>query len=147
MLKRHTSTTLNVAERVVRGTIFTLLETSTKKHATFSTKWEERDLKDLIPIRAKTKGNSFQKIGTLNENGKFRPFTFIKGTFEHSIFKLFWEGLKISHVQTNIEFWNPCKCEKCGRLLTDPVSIALGIGPGCTEIWKINDSLHNETPK
>jgi len=30
-----------------------------------------------------------------------------------------------------IEFWHSGKCSKCGRLLTDPASIARGLGPVC----------------
>ena len=144
MIKRHTSTPTEKLASVIKGVVFTLLQTGSKKHATFSTEWWEGDFRGLIPVRAKLKGNSFQKIGTIGNGFKFQHFGSIAGTFELSIFKLFWEGLKMSHLQTNIELWNPCKCMRCGRQLTDPVSIALGIGPGCIEAWKINDNLHGE---
>lgn len=141
MIKRKTNTIIGALSFIINGAVFTLLDAKTKKHATFTTKWERNDLRDLIPVRIKLKGNSFQKMGTVDEYGKFRPFTFVEGTFEHRIFKLFWEGLIKAHVPTHIELWYPCKCTKCGRLLTDPASIALGIGPGCIEAWKIEDNL------
>ena len=130
MIKRKTNTSSNIKTFIEGGAVFTLLETSTKKHAAFSTERDPKDLRDLIPVRAKVKGNSFQRIGTIGQKGYFRG----TGKFEFEIFKLFWEGLKMFYVQTNIEFWNPCKCYRCGRLLTDPTSIALGIGPGCKEV-------------
>jgi len=34
------------------------------------------------------------------------------------------------------EFWHAGRCGRCGRLLTDPVSISLGVGPKCAEIGR-----------
>lgn len=130
MIKKKGNTTNNIKAFIEGGAVFTLLETSTKKHVAFSTERDPRDLRDIIPVKAKVKGNSFQRIGTIGQEKKFRG----AGKFEYEIFKVFWEGLKMSYVQTNIEFWNRCKCYRCGRQLTDPASIALGIGPGCREV-------------
>lgn len=34
---------------------------------------------------------------------------------------------------TQSEFWHSGRCARCGRLLTDPESIAHGLGPKCAE--------------
>ena len=34
---------------------------------------------------------------------------------------------------TQVEFWHEGKCGRCGRALTDPESIARGLGPVCAE--------------
>lgn len=35
------------------------------------------------------------------------------------------------HMPEALEFWHEGRCCRCGRVLTDPVSIARGIGPEC----------------
>lgn len=34
---------------------------------------------------------------------------------------------------SQLEFWHAGTCAKCGRMLTDPASIARGLGPKCAE--------------
>ena len=45
-------------------------------------------------------------------------------------FNWFTQALRADKI-TQIEFWHEGKCGKCGRKLTDPVSISLGMGPTC----------------
>ena len=42
-------------------------------------------------------------------------------------------------IPANIEYWHAKRCERCKRLLTDPVSIELGRGPTCAA--KLADAL------
>lgn len=35
------------------------------------------------------------------------------------------------YLDKGLQFWTSGRCAKCGRLLTDPVSIACGFGPHC----------------
>lgn len=35
------------------------------------------------------------------------------------------------YLEKGLQFWTSGRCAKCGRLLTDPVSIACGFGPHC----------------
>jgi hypothetical protein len=138
MIAKWKGTANHTKNLIDKGYVFTIFETNTKKHATFSTKRYDKDLRDLISVRTKTKGNSFHKIGTIRNN-RFLHYTSIEGSFEHKIFKLFWEGLMKLHMSANIELWHPCPCRRCGRLLTDPESITHGIGPSCGEKEKKGD--------
>jgi hypothetical protein len=36
-------------------------------------------------------------------------------------------------IPSGVEFWHEGKCSRCGRMLTDPKSIAAGMGPVCRE--------------
>ena len=42
-----------------------------------------------------------------------------------------WRHLASGDMPTEIEVWHEGKCGKCGRRLTDPASIASGLGPIC----------------
>jgi hypothetical protein len=47
-------------------------------------------------------------------------------------FKFFWLWLHNKPELTeNIEFWHSGRCGRCGKKLTVPESIALGLGPEC----------------
>ncbi len=42
-----------------------------------------------------------------------------------------FERLAAGRVPETVEIWHSGRCGKCGRLLTDPTSIELGLGPKC----------------
>ena len=54
---------------------------------------------------------------------------------EHSpqmkAFSWMWEWLKQGVIKDTLEVWHEGRCGVCGRKLTDPKSIAAGIGPEC----------------
>lgn len=42
-----------------------------------------------------------------------------------------WEKLQAGSIPENLEVWHEGRCCRCARPLTDPESIASGIGPEC----------------
>jgi len=48
-------------------------------------------------------------------------------------FAYFWENVTAGILPTQLEVWHEGSCGRCGRPLTDPESIARGIGPVCAE--------------
>lgn len=44
-----------------------------------------------------------------------------------------FRALEAGTLTEQAEFWHEGRCGRCGRLLTDPESIARGIGPVCLE--------------
>lgn len=46
-------------------------------------------------------------------------------------FAWFWDNLQEGKIPDQLEVWHEGTCGKCGRSLTDPQSIARGIGPVC----------------
>ena len=49
-------------------------------------------------------------------------------------FKWFWGHMILrAELPPKLQFWHEGKCGRCNRSLTDPVSIARGLGPTCAE--------------
>ena len=48
-------------------------------------------------------------------------------------FDFFWRCLAQGSLPDALEFWHEGHCGRCGRLLTDPSSIEIGLGPDCAE--------------
>jgi len=42
-----------------------------------------------------------------------------------------WNKLSAGQMPEDLEVWHEGRCSKCGRQLTDPVSISVGMGPTC----------------
>lgn len=49
----------------------------------------------------------------------------------NQVFDYVWRKLTDGTLPECIEIWHEGRCGRCGRQLTDPVSIATGIGPVC----------------
>lgn len=47
------------------------------------------------------------------------------------VFSYVWRHLEKGDLDECVEVWHEGKCGRCGRQLTDPESISLGIGPVC----------------
>jgi hypothetical protein len=52
------------------------------------------------------------------------------------VFEWFMHWLRRGKLPEFIEIWNSGNCCKCGRKLTDPLSIELSIGPECRKMMK-----------
>lgn len=48
-------------------------------------------------------------------------------------FRWVWDRLRAGQVPTDVEIWHEGRCGHCARVLTDPESIARGLGPICAE--------------
>lgn len=46
-------------------------------------------------------------------------------------FEWFYKNLQVSKLGTELEVWHEGRCGRCGRTLTVPESIKLGLGPEC----------------
>lgn len=44
-----------------------------------------------------------------------------------------WDQLRTGTIPATLEIWHAGRCGRCGRLLTDPTSVAAGYGPICRE--------------
>lgn len=47
------------------------------------------------------------------------------------VFKWAWEHIKRLDIPKDLEVWHEGRCGRCGRKLTEPESIACGLGPIC----------------
>lgn len=110
---------------------FTLRSTKTGTRFTYKAKQP----KDKSPIQfiSVLDGHDYLYAGML-KNGKFGPTAKTKVDINSKPFQaLDWsiQNVMAGHVPTTLEFWHEGKCACCGRRLTDPTSIARGIGPEC----------------
>lgn len=78
---------------------------------------------------------NYRFIGTIFDGDKFRidkkPGAFSADTVSVPLFEKVFAGLVQNELAEGIEIWHAGKCRCCGKLLTDPDSIAAGIGPTC----------------
>ena len=108
--------------------IFTLKSKSTGSHLTF--KARRRDDKGPTFVSALTNGG-YEFLGVIDDNGyrtgyrsKFKP-----DSTQAVAFSWFWRNA--AALPAVCEFHHEGRCCCCGRRLTDPESIAKGVGPDC----------------
>ena len=56
---------------------------------------------------------------------------FNKKSIAYRLFNYAWEKIRKGQAQDDVEFIGSGKCARCGRLLTTPESVAMGLGPEC----------------
>jgi hypothetical protein len=78
---------------------------------------------------------NYKFIGTIFDGDTFRinknPGAFSADTVSVALFEMVFTGLVMNEIPQGVEIWHAGKCGRCGKLLTDPDSIAAGIGPFC----------------
>lgn len=113
----------------------TVVSLATEKRLTFQVRqWKKAKNGTMHFVSVRT-GNDYAKIGVIRDGEKFwhddnradLPFTDerVKG------FRYVFEHLKAKHMPPQAEIWHVGQCGRCARPLTDPESIARGIGPEC----------------
>lgn len=132
----HKLTVEEAAEFLYGGkALFTIKSTTTGKHITFKVARGYDKASNLFFVRVFT-GSGFRYVGFVNER---EPNKLVKGNHgmeEHTdSFRVAdWVFRHLGGKEKNLkgaEFWHHGICGCCGRPLTDPESIKLGIGPVC----------------
>lgn len=110
---------------------FTLRSTKTYKHFTYRVKKSKHPNVNAHYFVYADRGDYIGDV--FADTMVFKPKYGVSGTNE-SILPFNWF---MHHVgNTQLEIWHEGICGKCGRLLTDPVSIARGLGPECAGVKK-----------
>lgn len=84
----------------------------------------------------------FTYLGIVGKDGLFRT---TKGTKVSpdapslKAFSFFWAGLVDNRVSPQLRVQHEGRCGRCGRTLTEPLSITTGLGPICREEMGIVD--------
>lgn len=119
--------------------LFTIESTTTDKHFTFKVekikdKFKQMNEGDELWIAKKLVGQdnetSYRVVGTIwkHADGK----TGYKPKGNDQVFGLFYHMLdQRSNLLDKINFYHANQCGKCGRTLTTPESISIGLGPVC----------------
>lgn len=112
--------------------IITLFSQKTTRH--FSFKIKEKRTGVFFVSTLMTTG--WEYIGSVVDEA----FSFTRatpraniGTPHYEAFKWFWGNLVRGKMQPKLVVYHEGKCGACGRPLTDPVSIKLGLGPECRQ--------------
>ena len=111
--------------------LFTIKNPKTNNRFTYKVK--KHKIQDLFFVQVLTGPDIFEYFGLI-KNSNFRHSQKSRISDEAQSVKVF--DFLITKLQNNnlldfIEIWHEGKCCKCGRTLTDPTSIELGIGPQC----------------
>jgi hypothetical protein len=111
--------------------IVTFLNTKTGNRFTFKTKIAKNS--ELFFVSVLTNPEMYQYVGTVvdkvfkhGKKSKISADAQSVRTFEYVLNKL-----KANNLPDFIEVWHEGRCGKCGKTLTDPVSIERGFGPFC----------------
>ena len=112
----------------------TFLNTKTSNRFTFKVKKSKNS--NFYFVSVLTNPEMYQYIGTVVDDifthGKKSKISLDAQsvrTFEYVLTKL-----KINNLPDFIEVWHEGKCGKCGKKLTDPISIERGYGPFCVAL-------------
>lgn len=114
---------------------FTVKSEVTGEHLTFQVRhWKKAKDATLHFVSVRT-GNDYAKIGMVRDRRYFNLGKQIDLDVNDKRvrgFRYVFDHLVREHrMPPKCEVWHEGACGKCGRPLTDPVSIARGIGPEC----------------
>jgi hypothetical protein len=111
---------------------------SLKSGARFTYQIKRKDLEDerflhfVSVLNGPDNTADFTFLGTIFGGDQYRHGTRSRidaGAPSAKAFAWVWNHLD----STNFEVWHSGECSRCGRELTDPESIARGLGPVCAE--------------
>lgn len=116
--------------------VFTLVSKISKNRITYKLSGVQSSNNDVVFVRVKSNDNHWIYLGTIFNKKNFVLSRKSKITQEAPSAKGIMWLVKVivekrQELLDKIEFWHEGKCGKCGRKLTVPESIKLGLGPQC----------------
>lgn len=99
----------------------------------FTYKVKKHDTDDIFFVSVLTSPDTYQFIGSIKNyvfkhSKKSKIFNDSKSVV---VFDYVLNHLVMNTLNTSIEIFHDGKCGKCGRQLTDPISVEFGLGPHC----------------
>lgn len=76
----------------------------------------------------------YQFLGTIFDGSRYRHGASSRITTDATsarAFDWFWEAMSRGIMPEQLEIWHEGRCGRCGRTLTVPESLILGLGPEC----------------
>ena len=121
--------------------IFTLVSKKTGNRYTFRVR-RSNDSRGYFVDMLKGADNTedYVYVGHVMASNRdhFRPYNLSQGKVE-TVLAWFFERIhRAPEELTQLEFWTSGRCSRCGRVLTVPESIAIGMGPTCLAKTKQN---------
>lgn len=113
------------------NSLFTIRNPKTQNRFTFKVNRHNED--DIFFVKILTNPDIYEFIGTIRNN-KFKHSKKSRISDEAQSVKVFdfiVKSLFSNRLPEFIEIWHEGRCCVCGKTLTDPESIELGMGPYC----------------
>jgi len=110
----------------------TFKNSQTGKRFTFKVKKHKKD--SIWFVSVLTSPDIYQFIGSIRKNTNYRhsvKSSIGQNTQSVRVFDYVIGKLRTKELPEVVEIWHEGRCGRCGRRLTDPDSIRLGIGPNC----------------
>mgnify|MGYP000959020201 CR=1 FL=1 len=128
----------SISEFVYAGnSLFTLLNTKTGSRFTYRFKKGRRDNVWCVSVLTSPANFSYIGVSIFDENKKEYVYIHAKKSKvtlkAQSALTINWFISALNHdsIPENVEVWHNGRCGKCGRALTVPESIEVGLGPTC----------------
>lgn len=117
--------------------LFTIASVKTKKRFTYKI-FKDRNIEDEFKVYSfigndNTNMSHYRKIGIIKKSeAQIKPLSEHSKTLDSFIaIDAVYLNLCIDFFMPSLEIWHEGRCCKCGRVLTVPESIAMGVGPEC----------------
>lgn len=138
-MEKLLSNPLTAFEFIVSGnSTVTLKSTKTEKHFTYKVKRaKDKNIRFVSVLFGNNNDSDYKYIGCIFENGLFKHTkrsNCSNNTTSFQSFRWAWEHIRRMNIPKFLEIWHEGKCGRCGRKLTDPKSIEIGLGPICRNL-------------
>lgn len=136
-MKEHRFESAEVAKAFILSgnAYFTLRSLETDVRYTFRVKRsKERNIYWVSTLYGPDNTSNYSYVGMIGGDGTFLltgKSRFNEESPQCKAFKWTWGWLNEGVIKDTLEVWHEGRCGVCGRKLTDPKSIAAGIGPEC----------------
>jgi hypothetical protein len=114
---------------------FTIRSKATDLRFTFKVRQPEDDSPHFVSLlTGQDNENDYQYLGVIFPDGNFvvtKNSRISKDAPSAKAFTWLWDRIKYDWSLDQIEYWHEGRCCSCGRKLTTPHSVELGIGPVC----------------
>ncbi len=113
----------------------TVKNTLTKNRHTYKVRKADSEtpqfVRYFVSLMTGSSNEKFTYIGFINENGEFQTSRKSHDPQGAACRGFAWVWSHVTNLPEYVEIWHEGRCCQCGKALTDPKSIALGIGPVC----------------
>lgn len=119
---------------VAGNSTVTLKSTKTGKHFTYKLKKAKDKAILFVSLLFGDNASDYIYIGCIFDDKGLKTTKASKCTSDAPGFKAFswaWNNIKRLNIPDALEVWHEGRCGRCGRKLTEPESIACGLGPVC----------------
>lgn len=117
--------------------VFTLRNPLSGNRFTFRVREKTNDMGSVHFVNVLTgpqNMSDYARLGMIFSDGRFvvpSKWNIGKDAPSARAFAWFWERASAGRVLTPAEVWHEGRCGRCGKPLTVPESISLGLGPTC----------------